>query len=124
MSTRAYRSSRGPSQRQLRAGELIRHELAQMVQREEVHEAALTGRNVTVTEVTTSPDLKHATVFITTLGGHNVPETVEALQSVSPKIRGVLGRKLTMKFVPQLSFEQDQSFDRADRITQLLNGNS
>ncbi|MEM6913953.1 MAG: 30S ribosome-binding factor RbfA [Pseudomonadota bacterium] len=121
---RAHRSEKGPSQRQLRAGELVRHELAQMFQREEVHDDRLSGRSVTVTEVTASPDLKQATVFVTTLGGFEVEETVIALRDMAPKIRGVLAPKLSMKFIPQLRFEKDESFDRADRISELLKGNS
>ncbi len=121
----AHRStSKGPSQRQLRAGELVRHELAQMFQREEIHDDRLAGRNVTVTEVAASPDLKQATVYVTTLGGLEVEETVAALREMAPKIRGVLAPKLSMKFIPQLRFEKDESFDRADRITELLKGNS
>lgn len=115
-------AARAPSQRQLRAGELIRHELAQMFQREEVHDDALSGRNVTVTEVQASPDLKYATVFVTTLGGVDVAGAVAALQSIAPKVRRVLAPRLSMKFIPELRFREDESFDRAERISQLLRG--
>ena len=77
--SRFSHTSSGPSQRQLRAGELIRHELAQLLQRGEVHEQSLEGLNITVTEVQASPDLKNATVYVTTLGGLRVDEAVAEL---------------------------------------------
>lgn len=91
-----------------------------MFQREEVHDDRLSGRNVTVTEVQTSPDLKHANVFVTTLGGVDVDGAVEALAEIAPKIRHVLAPKLKMKFIPELRFRKDESFDQADRISALL----
>lgn len=124
MASRASHTAKAPSQRQLRAGELIRHELAQILQREEVHDDTLTGRNITVTEVQTSPDLKHATVFVTTLGGFDVDGAVDALKAVAPKIRKVLAPKLSLKFIPELKFRKDETFDQADRITKLLRENS
>lgn len=120
MAQRPQHTSKAPSQRQLRAGELIRHELAQMFQREEVHDDSLAGRNVTVTEVQASPDLRNATVYITTLGGRDVEGAVEALHKIAGKIRRVLAPKLSMKFIPELHFKKDDSFDQADRISALL----
>ena len=115
-----HHTSKAPSQRQLRAGELIRHELAQMLQREEVHDDSLSGRNVTVSEVRASPDLRNATVYVTTLGGIDVDGAVSALNQIAGKIRRVLAPKLSMKFIPDLRFVKDDSFDEADRISQLL----
>lgn len=91
-----------------------------MFQREEVHDEALTGRNVTVTEVQASPDLRNATVYVTTLGGAEVDAAVEALQRIAGKIRHVLAPKLSMKFIPELHFRKDGSFDQAERISELL----
>lgn len=113
-------SAKAPSQRQLRAGELIRHELAQIFAREEVHDDSLAGRNVTVTEVQASPDLRNATVYVTTLGGMDVDGAVAALQTASAKVRKALAPKLSMKFIPELKFRKDGSFDEAERINSLL----
>ena len=120
MGNRPHHTTKAPSQRQLRAGELIRHELAQMFQREEVHDDALSGRNVTVTEVQASPDLRNATVYVMTLGGIDVDGTVAALQKITGKIRHVLAPRLSLKFIPELHFRKDESFDQADRISALL----
>ena len=122
MSRHSSASSRGPSQRQLRAGELIRHALAEMFQRDEVHEEGLRGLNVTFSEVKASPDLRNATVFATALGGEGTGDAIDALNRASSKIRGVLGRKIDMKFTPQLVFRADRSFDEARRIDDLLAG--
>lgn len=120
MASRFNHTSKAPSQRQLRAGELIRHELAQLLQREEVHDAQLSGLNITVTEVQTSPDLKHANVYVTTLGGLDVDGAVEKLTAASKTIRRTLAPKLSLKFIPELRFRKDESFDNADRISELL----
>ncbi len=117
-------TSSGPSQRQLRAGELIRHELAQVLQRGEVHEQSLEGLNITVTEVQASPDLKNATVFVTTLGGFRVDEAVAELSKVGKSIRRTLAPKLALKFIPELRFVKDGSFDHADKISALLRENN
>lgn len=124
MASRFDHTSKGPSQRQLRAGELIRHELAQLLQREEVHDASLSGLNVTVTEVQASPDLRNATVYMTTLGGLRVDEAVATLNAASAKVRHALAPKLALKFIPQLVFRKDDSFDNADRISALLRRNN
>ena len=120
MASRPSHTSKAPSQRQLRAGELARHELAQMFQREEVHDDSLSGHNLTVTEVKTSPDLKLATVYVTTLGGAQVDEVVTSLNQLAPRIRKTLAPKLALKFIPELRFRKDDSFDQADRISSLL----
>ena len=106
MASRMSHSAKAPSQRQLRAGELIRHELAQLFAREEVHDDSLAGRN--------------ATVYVTTLGGMDVDGAVKALEAVSAKVRKALAPKLSMKFIPELKFRKDGSFDEAERINNLL----
>lgn len=113
-------SRRGPSQRQRRAGELVRHALADMLTRGEVHEESLRGLSVTISEVRTSPDLRVATVYCTALGGEGTDEAVEALNKASSKLRGVLGTKIATKFTPELRFRRDESFDEAQRIEALL----
>ena len=118
--SRKHLSSRGPSQRQLRAGELVRHTLVEIIQREEFSLPELAGQSITVTEVRCSPDLRQASVFCTSLGGHNVEGAIKALNVVAPKLRGILGRKIEMKFTPELTFLADKSFDEAQRIDALL----
>lgn len=119
-----HRSAKGPSQRQLRAGELIRHALAEIFQREDLREPALRGLSITVSEVRASPDLKQATAFVTPLGGGSrgaeVAAVVDALNRIAPMVRGYLGKKVDLKFTPALKFMADQSFDEAQKIEGLL----
>lgn len=127
--TRNASGPQGPSQRQLRAGELIRHALVEVLREEEIHDPAMEGVSVTVTEVRLSPDLKHATCFVEPLGagvesaptaGH-VEEIVKALNAHAKFLRGVLGRHIDMKFTPDLKFRHDESFDAAGRMDRLFN---
>ncbi len=126
--TRNASGPQGPSQRQLRAGELIRHALVEVLREEEIHDPAMEGVSVTVTEVRLSPDLKHATCFVEPLGagvesaptaGH-VDEIVKALNAHAKFLRGVLGRHIDMKFTPDLKFRHDESFDAAGRMDRLF----
>lgn len=116
----------GPTQRQLRAGELIRHALVEVLREEEIHDEHLVGVSVTLTEVRLSPDLRHATCFIEPLGAgvgavaENPDEIVKALNRHAKFLRGVLGRHIDMKFTPDLKFLHDESFDEASRIGQLF----
>ena len=128
MSSRKPKSLAGPSQRQLRASELIRHALVEVLREEEIHDPALKDVSVTVTEVRLSPDLKHATCFVEPLGagvetapnaGH-VGEIVKALNAHSKFLRGVLGRHIDMRFTPDLRFRHDESFAAAERLNRLL----
>ncbi|MBO9501860.1 30S ribosome-binding factor RbfA [Brevundimonas sp. A19_0] len=118
----------GPSQRQLRAGELVRHALVDILREEDIHDEALSGVSVTVTEVRLSPDLKHATCFVEPLGagidtapvaGHE-SEVVKALNAHAKFLRGLLGRRIDMKFTPDLRFRHDESFEVAARMDALL----
>jgi len=140
--TRNASGPQGPSQRQLRAGELIRHALVEVLREEEIHDPAMEGVSVTVTEVRMSPDLKHATCFVEPLGagvtraepqqerragveaaptaGH-VDEIVKALNTHAKFLRGVLGKHIDMKFTPDLRFRHDESFDAAGRMDRLFN---
>lgn len=126
--TRNASGPAGPSQRQLRAGELIRHALVDVLREEEIHDEALRGVSITVTEVRLSPDLKHATCFVEPLGagvdaaetaGHEA-EIIKALNSHAKFLRGQLGRHIDMKFTPDLRFRHDESFDAASRIDRLF----
>jgi ribosome-binding factor A len=122
------RTQQGPSQRQLRAGELIRHALVEVLREEEIHDPAMQGVSVTVTEVRLSPDLKHATCFVEPLGagvaeapnaGH-VDEIIKALNDHARFLRGALGRHIDMKFTPDLRFRHDESFETANHMDRLF----
>ena len=110
----------GPSQRQLRAGELIRHALVEVLREEELQDEAMHGVSVTVTEVRLSPDLRHASVFVEPLGGGHAREVVAALNRHAKFLRGRLGRTIDMKFTPDLKFLHDESFDEAARMARLF----
>jgi len=110
----------GPTQRQLRAGELTRHALVEILREEEISDPDLVGVSVTVTEVRMSPDLRNATVFVEPLGGGHAPEVVSALNRHAKFLRGRLGHAIDMKFTPALKFLHDESFDEAARMTRLF----
>ena len=112
--------SAGPSQRQLRAGELIRHALAEALREEEIHDEALEGVSVTVSEVRLSPDLRHATCFVEPLGGAHAQEVVDALNRHARYLRGLIGHRIETKFTPDLRFVHDTSFDDAERMERLF----
>ena len=113
-------SRQGPSQRQLRVGEEIRHLLAEILNEGHIREPALLGVSITVTEVRVSPDLKSATAFCTPLGGERVDEVVEGLNRARAFIRGQLGARLQLRYTPELRFRRDASFEEAERIDTLL----
>lgn len=115
-----FTSAKGPSQRQLRAGELIRHALVEILQREGFREPALDGVSVTVSEVRVSPDLKNASVFAAPLGGDHQGEVVAALNKIAPHLRGLLGKKIDLKFTPALKFLSDDTFAEAQKIDAIL----
>ena len=112
-----------PSQRQLRAGELVRHALVDILNREDFNDPALSGVSVTVGEVRCSPDLRHANVFVTALGMDTKEDRAvlaDALNKVAGYLRGRLGREIEMKFTPKLNFIPDRSYDEATAIDRLL----
>ncbi|MGC1302936.1 MAG: 30S ribosome-binding factor RbfA [Caulobacteraceae bacterium] len=114
------RRDAGPTQRQLRAGELVRHALAEVLREEEINDGALEGVSVTVTEVRMSPDLRHAICFIEPLGGVHVRAVVEGLNRAAKFLRGKLGRHIDLKFTPDLRFMHDETFEEADRMGRLI----
>ncbi|MBX3483672.1 30S ribosome-binding factor RbfA [Phenylobacterium sp.] len=114
------RAPTGPSQRQLRAGELVRHALVDIFREEEINDPVLSGVSVTVTEVRVNPDLRHATVFVEPLGGEHADEVVKALNRHAKFVRGHLGRMIDMRFTPDLHFRHDESFDEAARMAKLF----
>ena len=110
----------GPTQRQLRAGELVRHALVEILREEDFADDELKGVSVTVTEVRVSPDLRHAIVFVEPLGGAQAGQVVKALNNHRSFLRGRLGHAIVMKFTPDLKFVHDESFDEAARIADQL----
>ena len=110
----------GPSQRQLRAGELIRHALAGILLRGETGDPELERLGVTVHEVQISPDLKIATAYIRTLMAGAEPKALEALNRNRKYIRGLIAPKLDMKFMPDIRFRIDTALDYASKIDEIL----
>lgn len=110
----------GPTQRQLRAGELVRHALVDIFREHEINDPVLAGVSVTVTEVRVNPDLRHANVFVEPLGGQNPEEMTKALNRHKSFIRGHLGRSVDLRFTPDLHFRHDDSFAQAERIQRLF----
>ncbi|HXD14730.1 MAG TPA: 30S ribosome-binding factor RbfA [Xanthobacteraceae bacterium] len=108
------------SQRQLRVGELIRHEVADMLARGEVHDPVLEGRMITVPEVRMSADLRLATIYIMPLGGRDGEQVLEALERNKRYMRGEIARRVNLKFAPDIRFRIDERFDEAERIEKLL----
>ena len=110
----------GVSQRQLRVGELIRHELADLLARGEVHDPVIEGHMITVPEVRVSADLRLATIYVMPLGGRDAKDVIDALERNSRYVRGEIARRVNLKFAPDLRFRVDERFDEAERIEKLL----
>ena len=111
------------SQRQLRVGELIKQSLGQIFLRDEAKVPTLITKNITVTEVRMSPDLKNARAYVIPLGGKDTDNTVNVLTKFSHLIRKALSKKVDMKFLPKVSFIGDKSFDYAEKIEKLIQKN-
>ena len=111
------------SQRQLRVGELIKQSLGQIFLRDEAKVPSLITKNITVTEVRMSPDLKNARAYVIPLGGKDTENTVNVLTKFSHLIRKALSKKIDMKFLPKVSFIGDKSFDYAEKIEKLIQKN-
>jgi len=120
MAKKHTHASKGPSQRQLRAGELVRRALADIVARGTIRDPELIERSFSITEVRMSPDLRHATCFVAPLGAGDGVALAAALTRVRAYLRGQLSREVTFKFMPDLTFEPDTSYDKASEIDRLL----
>ena len=119
--TFARQAPRGPSQRQLRAGELMRHALVEILREQEITDPEIAGVSITLTEVRMSPDLRRATVFVEPLGGgEQALVVVKALNRHHKFLRGRLGHAIDMKFTPALKFLHDDTFDEAARMSRLF----
>lgn len=120
MGRNSHHNGPGPSQRQLRVGELIRRALADVLARGDVHDPDLGRMSITVSEVRTSPDLKIATAYVLPLGGERREEALSLLARNKGEIRRVLSKSLSLKYVPDLRFVLDESFDQMDRTRELF----
>ena len=120
MARNLHHDGPGPSQRQLRVGELIRRTLSEVLARGDIHDPDLNRMSVTVGEVRTSPDLKVATAYVLPLGGIGQDKVVELLTRNKGELRRVVGRKLDLKFSPELRFRLDETFDRMDDTRRML----
>ena len=113
-------SGKGPSQRQLRVGEAIRRKLSEALMRGEIHNDDLAGMSITVGEVKVSADLRVATAYVLPLGGAGAEAALKALSRSQGELRHVVARDLQLKFAPELRFRVDETFDRMDRMRELL----
>jgi ribosome-binding factor A len=110
----------GPTQRQLRVGEMLRHALAEILNRNEIRDPDLDGVSVTITQVKPSPDMRYATVYCEPLGGENAKAIVTALNKHKGFLRGEMGHRIAIKFTPELRFVEDESFAEALKIENIL----
>jgi ribosome-binding factor A len=117
---RQPRTGRGVSQRQLRVGELVRHVLADMLARGEVHDPVIQSHLITIPEVRMTADLRLATIYAMPLGGHDIDAVLAALNRNSRFLRGEIARRVNLKFAPDIRFAIDERFDEAERIEKLL----
>ena len=121
MSNKHSSPGRGPAQRQLRVGELIRRTLADLLNRADIHDPELNRMSITVSEVSCSPDLKIATVYVMPLmGGATVEEAIAALSRNKHELRVRLSAELTLKYAPDLRFRADETFDRLDETRRMF----
>lgn len=120
MAKNRFHDGPGPSQRQLRVGELIRRTLSDVLSRGDVHDPDLNRMSVTVGEVRTSPDLKVATAYVMPLGGGNREEMLDLLKRNASELRRAVSKGLTLKYAPELRFRIDETFDQIDETRRLF----
>ena len=120
MTSNRFNTGPGPSQRQLRVGELIRRTLSDVLLRGDVHDPDLNRHSITVGEVRTSPDLKVATAYVLPLGGHGAEEALAALRRNTRELRHLVAKEMTLKYAPNLRFVLDETFDRMDDTRRLF----
>ncbi|WP_323784384.1 30S ribosome-binding factor RbfA [Leisingera sp.] len=120
MAKNKFHDGPGPSQRQLRVGELIRRSLSEVLARGDVHDPDLNRMSITVGEVRTSPDRKIATAFVLPLGGKGQEDVLKLLARNKGELRRAVGKKLGLKFAPDLRFRLDETFDQMDETRRML----
>ena len=124
MAKNKFNDGPGPSQRQLRVGELIRRALSDILMQGTIHDPDLNRISVTVSEVTASPDLKIATAYVCPLGGQGGKDLIALLAKNKSEIRRSISKKLTLKYTPDLRFRIDETFDRMDETRRLFSQES
>ena len=120
MSRRKQMPAKGPSQRMLRVGELVRHKLSEMLARGEIYDEVLASHVVSISEVRMSPDLKLATCYVMPLGGKDTEVVIEALNRHRKYVRGEVAHTLDLRSAPEIRFREDETFDEVTRIDRLL----
>lgn len=120
MAKNPYHSAKGPSQRQLRVGELIRRIMSDILMQGQIHDPDLNRMSITVAEVRMSPDLTVATAFVMPLGGKNYDEAIQALKRNAHEISRALAKEVTLRNTPKLRFMIDDTFDRMEETRRLL----
>src|SRR5215218_626885 len=115
-----FEQNAGPSQRQQRVAELVRHALAEVLSRGDLQDEVLTSHVVTIPEVRMSPDLKLATAYVMPLGGKDEQAVIAALDRHKKHLRHEVARRINLKFAPELRFRRDESFDEAARVEAIL----
>lgn len=120
MGKNKFHEGSGPSQRQLRVGELIRRSLSDVLARGDIHDPDLNRMSITVGEVRTSPDLKIATAYVLPLGGKGQDVVIELLARNKGELRRAVGKRLDLKFNPDLRFRLDQTFDQMDDTRRMM----
>ena len=124
MAKNKFNDGPGPSQRQLRVGELIRRALSDILMQGTIHDPDLNRISVTVSEVTASPDLKIATAYVCPLGGQGGEDLIALLAKNKSEIRRSISKKLILKYTPDLRFRIDETFDRMDETRRLFSQES
>ncbi|MDR3526043.1 MAG: 30S ribosome-binding factor RbfA [Rhizomicrobium sp.] len=120
MKKHAPSAKKGPTQRQLRVGETLRHALSQILLRGDIRDPDLAGVSVTITQVIPSGDMRHAAVYCEPLGGKNAEKVIPALNRHKAYLRGQMGHLIALKFTPDLRFVEDKSFAEAEKIEIIL----
>jgi ribosome-binding factor A len=121
MARKKHREGTGePSQRGLRVGELVRHAMAEMLTRGDVHDPVIEGHLITVPEVRMTPDLRLATIYVMPLGGRDLDQVLAAFERNKKYLRGEIARRVNLKFAPDIRFQIDERFAEAERIEKIL----
>ncbi|MRX51500.1 30S ribosome-binding factor RbfA [Paracoccus sp. S-4012] len=120
MSRSRFPQGSGPSQRQLRVGELVRRRLSEVLQRADVHDPELNRHSITVGEVRLSPDLKVATAYVLPLGGQDAEAALADLRRNTAELRHLVAKGLDLKYAPALRFALDETFDRLDDTRRIF----
>ncbi|KZY35674.1 ribosome-binding factor A [Roseovarius sp. HI0049] len=120
MAKNKFHDGPGPSQRQLRVGELVRRTLSDVLMRGDIHDPELNRLSVTVGEVRISPDLKVATAYVLPLGGEGQEDVIKLLARNKSELRRIIGKKLELKYAPDLRFRIDETFDKMDETRRLF----